>query len=383
MTDIAKMIQEGAGHAWLYIPTAIILGALHGLEPGHSKTMMAAFIIAVRGTILQAVLLGLSAAFSHSLIIWLLAALALHYGSQWNAEETEPYFQLASAIIIAALALWMFWRTQRDVHASSAHAHHDHDHDHDHDHGHQHGAHGGTVINTGHGIVELSVFETGVPPVFRLHFSDHGKPVPPPDANSVTIEITRPDGARQLFKFAKKDGFLESTTDIPEPHEFDATLTLAHGDHAHTYTTPFREDAHHHHHHDLDPDGDNYEDAHERAHAQEIEKRFASRQVTTGQIILFGLSGGLLPCPAAFSIVLICMQLKQFTLGIAMVLAFSVGLALTLVATGTLAAWSLRHAERKFKGFGKIARRAPYISSFFLLIIAVYMGIQGWQGIHR
>ncbi|MEQ1714521.1 MAG: hypothetical protein ABL907_00830, partial [Hyphomicrobium sp.] len=32
-------------------PVAVLLGALHGLEPGHSKTMMAAFIIAVRGTI--------------------------------------------------------------------------------------------------------------------------------------------------------------------------------------------------------------------------------------------------------------------------------------------------------------------------------------------
>jgi ABC-type nickel/cobalt efflux system permease component RcnA len=26
--------------AWLYFPSAILLGALHGLEPGHSKTMM-------------------------------------------------------------------------------------------------------------------------------------------------------------------------------------------------------------------------------------------------------------------------------------------------------------------------------------------------------
>ena len=51
-----------SGHAWLYVPVAILLGALHGLEPGHSKTMMAAFIIAIRGTVWQAVLLGLSAA---------------------------------------------------------------------------------------------------------------------------------------------------------------------------------------------------------------------------------------------------------------------------------------------------------------------------------
>ena len=44
------------GHAWLFIPSAVLLGALHGLEPGHSKTMMAAFIISIRGTVRQAAL---------------------------------------------------------------------------------------------------------------------------------------------------------------------------------------------------------------------------------------------------------------------------------------------------------------------------------------
>ena len=62
---------------WLFIPAAILLGALHGLEPGPSKTMMAAFIVAIRGTVGQAVLIGLSAAISHSLVIWLLAALSV------------------------------------------------------------------------------------------------------------------------------------------------------------------------------------------------------------------------------------------------------------------------------------------------------------------
>src|SRR5258708_40358762 len=117
MPDFLHALQSGAANLWLFIPTAILLGALHGLEPGHSKTMMAAFIVAIRGTVWQAVLLGLSAAFSHSLIIWLLAAVALKYGSQWNAETTEPYFQLASAVIIARLALSMFWRTRRDTQA--------------------------------------------------------------------------------------------------------------------------------------------------------------------------------------------------------------------------------------------------------------------------
>src|ERR1035437_356798 len=117
------------GNAWLFLPAAVLLGALHGLEPGHSKTMMAAFIVAIRGTIGQAVLLGLSAAIAHSLIIWVLAAAALHYGSQWNAETIEPYLQLGSAVMILGLAGWMFWRTRRDLHAV---AEHDHGYDHAH-----------------------------------------------------------------------------------------------------------------------------------------------------------------------------------------------------------------------------------------------------------
>ena len=32
LTDI---FQQGAAAAWLYLPTAVLLGALHGLEPGH------------------------------------------------------------------------------------------------------------------------------------------------------------------------------------------------------------------------------------------------------------------------------------------------------------------------------------------------------------
>ena len=51
MSNIADLFRDGAANAWLFAPTAVALGALHGLEPGHSKTMMAAFIVAVRGTV--------------------------------------------------------------------------------------------------------------------------------------------------------------------------------------------------------------------------------------------------------------------------------------------------------------------------------------------
>ena len=213
MPDLLHSLQSGAANLWLFIPTAILLGAMHGLEPGHSKTMMAAFIVAIRGTVPQAVLLGLSAAISHSLIIWLLAALALHFGSQWNAETAEPWLQIGSAVCILALAAWMFLRTRREL--AEAHDHHDHEH------GHSHSEL--FVLDTGHGKVELSVFEENTPPVFRLH-APAGEHLPA--AADVSIETVRPDGTRQTFAFIAKDGFLESRDAIPEPHEFDAHLTL-------------------------------------------------------------------------------------------------------------------------------------------------------------
>ncbi len=71
MTEFTTLRQQG--NAWFFIPSAILLGALHGLEPGHSKTMMAAFIIAIKGTIKQAVMLGLAATISHTAVVWLIA----------------------------------------------------------------------------------------------------------------------------------------------------------------------------------------------------------------------------------------------------------------------------------------------------------------------
>ena len=346
-----------------------MLGALHGLEPGHSKTMMAAFIIAVRGTMLQAVLLGLSAAFSHSLIIWVLAAAALRYGSHWNAEATEPYFHLFSAAVIVVLAAWMFWRTRRDVRAA-------------HDHHHHHGGHDdATLFETALGTVKLLVFEDGVPPVFRVELpADVSGSVNPAD---VCIETLRVGGARETYSFAAREGFLESTTEIPEPHEFDLTLTVAHEGQSHLYLAQFREHDHDHGHPHPHGQGADFEDAHEAAHALDIQKRFLNRQVTTPQIIAFGLTGGLMPCPAAFTVLLVCLQVKQFTLGFALVGAFSFGLALTMVSVGAMAAWSVQHAEKKFRGFGELMRKAPYFSCVVLVVLAGYLAWQGWHGPHR
>jgi nickel/cobalt exporter len=297
MTSFATLLQQG--NSWLFVPSAVLLGALHGLEPGHSKTMMAAFIVAIRGTLAQAVLLGLSATVSHTAVVWVVALAGLYFGRSWNTAATEPYLQVASAVLIIAVAAWMLWRTrqigrERDGHHAHTHDHnHDHDHDHDHDHGHAH-HHGHTNI--------------------RVHAHEHERGHAHPAI-----------GGYQVFEL------------------------VAPG----------------------------YQDPHELAHANDIRRRFAHREVTTAQIVVFGLTGGLIPCPASITVLLLCLQLKKLALGATLVLSFSVGLALTMVAVGAVAALGVRHAARRFSGFGELARRAPYFSGALILLVGLYIGYQG------
>jgi nickel/cobalt exporter len=341
--------------------------------------MMASFIIAVKGSVAQAALLGLCAAFSHSLIVWALAATALKFGNELIAEQAEPYFMLLSAVVVLGVSIWMFVRTRKDELAANAH---------------QQAPHGGKIVNTGHGVVELEVFETGVPPRFRLHAYDdamHAKGFGAGD--TVTIETVRPDGARQVFELKACGQYLESVQEIAEPHAFEAVLSMGHGDRVHRFEVQFTEDDHDHHHahgphdhahHDHAVEGDllggegSYQDAHERAHAEDIKRRFVGQKVTTGQIALFGLTGGLVPCPASVTILMICLHLKRFSLGAAMVASFSLGLAISLVSVGVIAAWGAQHVGKRFGHgrFSDIARRMPYFSSGLMALVAVLMGIQ-------
>ena len=286
MNDFTSLLQQG--NAWLFIPSAILLGALHGLEPGHSKTMMAAFIVAVRGTLKQAVLLGLAATVSHTAVVWLVAMAGLWFGRGWDAQTSEPWFQLISGILIVLIACWMLRRTwlesrthQRDRDHNHNHNHnHNHDHDHDHDHHHAH----------------------------------------------------------------------------HHPHQ------------------------HHPHAHPLVATAE-WQDAHQRAHAEEINRRFNGQRVTTGQIVLFGLTGGLIPCPASITVLLICLQVKKVSLGATLVMSFSVGLALTLVASGAIAALSLKHVANRWPGLNDLSRKAPWISGALIIVVGCYMLLHGWRNL--
>lgn len=207
-------------------------------------------------------------------------------------------------------------------------------------------------------------------------------------AEDVAVITDRGSGRTQTFRFVDRGAFIESVEEIPEPHAFTARVSLGHGGHSHDYDLIFAEHDHSHDHGaiavGLKVTGDDaYMDAHERAHAADISRRFADRQVTTGQIALFGLTGGLIPCPAAVTVLLLCLQLKRLTLGVVLVSAFSVGLAVTMVSAGVIASLSVNQIQKRWSGFGDFARKAPYASAGLMLVIACYMAYSGLSGLSQ
>jgi hypothetical protein len=96
------------------------------------------------------------------------------------------------------------------------------------------GPHDGFLVNLGHGFVEITILKIDVPPRFRLFLYDkHKQPRSVPRNATVKIETMRPDETRQMFDFYAKGEYLESTIDIPEPHEFKAIVHVSHGNHIH------------------------------------------------------------------------------------------------------------------------------------------------------
>jgi nickel/cobalt transporter (NicO) family protein len=366
MQSFTELLQQGTGNAWLFIPSAILLGALHGLEPGHSKTLMAAFIVAIRGTVTQAVMLGVAATISHTAVVWAVALGGMYLWRGVAPEALEPWFQLLSSLIIIAMALWMLWRGRADQLLAKQAAAHDHGHDEI------------RKIDTGHGVVQLEVFEDGVPPRWRLRTISGQAWF----ARDVVVMTTRSDGAAQTFRFRDRNRYLESFDEIPEPHEFKARVSLGHGGHSHDYDLSFAKG--HGHHHDGVPAGADpaeYQDAHERAHAEDIRRKFSDGKATNGQIIVFGLTGGLIPCPAAITVLLLCLQLKEITMGAVLVLCFSIGLAVTLVTVGAAAALATRHAASRMPWLSAAARRAPYISGVMIIAVGLYVALHGLRGL--
>lgn len=161
----------------------------------------------------SAIILGMMALLiAYEAIARFLAPVPIHFG------EAIPIAVVGLLVNIASA-----WLLSGDDHHGHTHGHNEHD-DHEHNEEVQH-------IDTAAGVFALSIFEAGVPPVFRIRAAE-GVDLA---AKDVTVTTIRPDGTRQVFAFTQASDFMESTAEIPEPHAFKAVVKLPSGEHNITF----------------------------------------------------------------------------------------------------------------------------------------------------
>ena len=143
------------GFAVVALLLAVGLGAAHALAPGHGKTVMAAYLVGLRGTLGQAATIGATVTLTHTAGV-LLLGLVLTTSRAVASERVYPWLGLGSGLLLTAVGIGLLVRA-RSGHHRHPHGHgHDHEHPQGHDHGHGDPVPGGRPLGR-RGLVALGL----------------------------------------------------------------------------------------------------------------------------------------------------------------------------------------------------------------------------------
>ncbi len=123
---------------------ALALGALHALEPGHGKTLLAVTLVGARATARQAVILATAITVAHTAGVFAIAIVLVLAGKRIAAESVQPWLKIGSGVIVTVLgSRALAHEVRRRLPFAHSHAHaHPHADAHPHEHPHVHGAAG-------------------------------------------------------------------------------------------------------------------------------------------------------------------------------------------------------------------------------------------------
>ena len=119
-----------------------------------------------------------------------------------------------------------------------------------------------------------------------------------------------------------------------------------------------------HHHHDHDHD-----------HHGHVQGTVPGTGPSFRSLLAVGVSGGLLPCPSALVVLLAAISLHRIAFGLVLILAFSVGLALSITGIGLVAVLA-RNAFRRVSFDGPIVRLLPAVSALVILAAGLAMTLR-------
>ena len=247
---------------WFLFTAALIalgLGALHALEPGHGKTIVAAYLVGSRGTARHAILLGIIVTASHTAGVFALGAVTLYASRYIVPEQLYPWLGVLSGLTIAGLGGYLFLRRWSGENAGHVHA------------------------------------------AGQLH--GHW--------------------------FSSKRSVREQSS------ENEIALAVLSG----------------------------------------AENRRTGQPVSLPQLSALGITGGLIPCPAALVVLLSAFALHRIGLGLFLIVAFSLGLAAVLIAFGMLMVYARRFMTH-LQIEGPLTQRwLPLASAAFMTILGAAVAI--------
>ena len=245
---------------WVLLSAALIaagLGALHALEPGHGKTIVAAYLVGSRGTASHAVLLGVVVTAAHTTGVYLLGAVTLYASRYIVPEQLYPWLGLISGLSVAGIGIFIFLR-----HLTGGSGKHSH-------------------------------------------------------------------AARE-----------------PHSHWFVSMLE---------HPAPNR--------------GKSAELANHVAMADDSKP--TERTLSLRELCLLGITGGIVPCPAALVVLLSAFSLHRIGFGLFLITAFSFGLATVLVTVGLTMVYAKRLVSSRLRTGSAALRYLPLLSSAFMVVLGV------------
>ena len=267
---------QGRLSFWVLLSAALIaagLGALHALEPGHGKTIVAAYLVGSRGTARHAVLLGIVVTAAHTAGVYLLGAVTLYASRYIVPEQLYPWLGAISGLSVAGLGIFIFLRHWTGETGEHSHAP-----------GEQHS----------HWF--LSIFK-------------------------------------------------ESTTNRDTPTDRANPTAIS-------------------------------------AESKPVERTLSLRE-----LCMLGITGGIVPCPAALVVLLSAFSLHRIGFGLFLITAFSFGLAAVLVIVGLTMVYAKSVVSSRVRPGNAALRYLPFLSSAFMVVLGVGItasaiaSAQIWQGL--
>ena len=133
----------------------------------------------------------------------------------------------------------------------------------------------------------------------------------------------------------------------------------------------------HDHTHDHDPThdhGHDHDHSHDHGHSHDHDA------LTSKGILGVGIAAGLLPCPSALVVLLSAIALHRIGLGLALIVAFSVGLAATITAIGLVAVYA-RRAFSRLSLNGPVVQALPAVSAVLILAVGLVITVKALPGV--